>query len=394
MVTATEPVAGYLADAVGLKMRNREFQLAVQNDAEPTPKQLLVSRTTSSPHAVKVLFYNSQATEDLTKRLQTLAHAVESASGAGDRDRTAGYLVPSLDDGRTRRPRQSVGGRSPVTAVELNQVTLALGERKIFDNVSLSAAEGEFVGVLGPNGAGKTTLMRAILGLVPPRVGQDPRPRQAGRGAAIPAIGYMPQTSQPAAGSAAARAGISSPARCSGHRWGMPLLGARRACVTSNGRSSGRRRGARPPPAGARLSGGERQRLLLAQALLGEPKLLLLDEPLISLDPHHQRGVVDLVRALCSANSASPCCSARMSSIRCSARSTACCISATGRRRSARVDEVITGPVLSRLYGAEIDVVRLNGRIFVMSRRATMSNGPNIARHDDDPAMQGITDDA
>lgn len=74
VVTATEPVAGYLADALGLKVRNREFQLAVENDAEPTPKQVAAFENDLKSHAVKVLFYNSQATEDLTKRMQTLAH--------------------------------------------------------------------------------------------------------------------------------------------------------------------------------------------------------------------------------------------------------------------------------------------------------------------------------
>jgi zinc/manganese transport system substrate-binding protein len=73
-VTATEPVAGYLADAIGLKMRNKEFQLAVMNDAEPTAKQVGAFENDLKKHAVKVLFYNSQATEELTKRMQTLAN--------------------------------------------------------------------------------------------------------------------------------------------------------------------------------------------------------------------------------------------------------------------------------------------------------------------------------
>jgi zinc/manganese transport system substrate-binding protein len=75
VVTATEPVAGYLADALGLKVRNREFQLAVENDAEPTAKQVAAFENDLKTRAVKVLVYNSQATEDLTKRLQTLAQA-------------------------------------------------------------------------------------------------------------------------------------------------------------------------------------------------------------------------------------------------------------------------------------------------------------------------------
>lgn len=74
-VTATEPVAGYLADAIGLKVRNKEFQLAVENDAEPTAKQVAAFENDLKKRAVKALLYNNQATEELTKRLQTLAQA-------------------------------------------------------------------------------------------------------------------------------------------------------------------------------------------------------------------------------------------------------------------------------------------------------------------------------
>lgn len=72
-VTATEPVAGYLAEAIGLKMRNKEFQLAVMNDAEPTAKQVAAFENDLKGHAVKVLLYNNQATEELTKRMQSIA---------------------------------------------------------------------------------------------------------------------------------------------------------------------------------------------------------------------------------------------------------------------------------------------------------------------------------
>jgi zinc/manganese transport system ATP-binding protein len=116
----------------------------------------------------------------------------------------------------------------------------------------------------------------------------------------------------------------------------------------------------------AELSGGERQRLLLAQALLGQPRLVLLDEPLISLDPHHQRGVVELVRrmqtelgitVLFSAHELNPLLGAMDRVL----------YLGGGQAALGTVDEVITAPVLSRLYGSPIDVVHLNGRIFVMS---------------------------
>jgi zinc/manganese transport system ATP-binding protein len=114
------------------------------------------------------------------------------------------------------------------------------------------------------------------------------------------------------------------------------------------------------------LSGGERQRLLLAQCLLGDPRLLLLDEPLISLDPRHQTGVVELVRrvqrelnitVLFSAHELNPLLNSLDRVL----------YLGSGRAALGTVDEVISKPVLSRLYGSPIEVMRVNGRIFVMS---------------------------
>jgi zinc/manganese transport system ATP-binding protein len=130
------------------------------------------------------------------------------------------------------------------------------------------------------------------------------------------------------------------------------------------------------------LSGGERQRLLLAQCLLGAPKLLLLDEPLISLDPHHQKSVVELVRrvqqelgiaVLFSAHELNPLLNSLDRVL----------YLGSGVAALGTVDEVITRPVLSRLYGSPIDVMRVNGRIFVMS------GGVEVEKHDHEHEHDG-----
>lgn len=72
-VTATEPVAGYLADALGLKMRNGRFQIAMMNNAEPRASDVAAFQNDLKNHKVKVLLYNNQATEDLTKKMRDLA---------------------------------------------------------------------------------------------------------------------------------------------------------------------------------------------------------------------------------------------------------------------------------------------------------------------------------
>jgi len=250
-----------------------------------------------------------------------------------------------------------------LNAVELTQVRLVVGGRPILEETSLAVRDGEFVAVLGPNGAGKTTLMRAILGLIEPAAGRISvlgEPAMRGN----PAIGYLPQTRSLAPlHRLSGWSLVASAAR--GHRWGLPIASAsvrrdvdwaieRVAATSLAGRTV------------AELSGGERQRLLLAQALLGRPRLLLLDEPLISLDPHHQRGVVQLVKqiqreldvtVLLSAHELNPLLDAidRVLYL------------GNGRAALGTVDEVITGPTLSRLYGSEIEVQRVGGRIFVLS---------------------------
>jgi len=250
-----------------------------------------------------------------------------------------------------------------MSSVELQGVTLQLGQRRVLENVDLALGDAEFIGVLGANGAGKTTLIRAILGLIPPLTGSI---RVLGQPAARgnPAIGYMPQTRSPAPiGQLCGWDFVAGAAL--GHRWGLPLPNAQSRrqigeALERVGATGLARRSL------SQLSGGERQRLLLAQALLGEPRLLLLDEPLISLDPPHQRSVVELVRriqrelnitVLFTAHELNPLLDALDRVL----------YLGNGKVALGSVAEVINGPALSRLYGAPIDVVHIDGRIFVMS---------------------------
>ena len=258
-----------------------------------------------------------------------------------------------------------------MSAVEFKGVTLALGGRAILAGVDLAIPANTFVGVLGPNGAGKTTLMRAVLGLLRPAAGSiGVLGAPATRGHA--SVGYMPQA-RGMVFTAGLRGWDFVAAAVDGHRWGLPLLdGAGRRDVRRVLGLVGASDLARRPL--GELSGGERQRLLLAQSLLGKPRLLLLDEPLISLDPRYQRAMVELVSGLqrelgltvlFSAHELNPLLGALDQVL----------YLGGGHAALGTVDEVITGPVLSRLYGSEIEVVHLNGRIFVMSGAQELERG-------------------
>lgn len=264
-----------------------------------------------------------------------------------------------------------------MNAVEFHGVSLALGGRAVLSDISLRIAAREFVGVLGPNGAGKTTLMRSILGLVPPSQGRiQVLGQPAARG--NPAVGYMPQVRS---GFATMRLSGRDFVACvvNGHRFGLPVLDktARMEVDRVLDLVGARALAARPLTA---MSGGEQQRLLLAQALIGRPRLLLLDEPLISLDPRRQAAVVDLCRSLQQQLNIAILFSAHELNPLLGALDRVLYLG-HGQAALGTVEEVITGPVLSRLYGAAVDVVRLHGRIFVMAGDHDIEHDPH--RHED-----------
>ena len=258
-------------------------------------------------------------------------------------------------------------------SLEMRGVNLTRGNRTVLQNIDLSLAACEFVGLLGGNGAGKTTLMQAILGLVPVATGQmqvlGKRPKRGN-----PDIGYMPQ-------SRIAQAGLNLSGRefvagvLSGHRWGLPILRVadRRELEWALEMVDARRLADQPL---MELSGGQRRRLLLAQALIGRPRLLLLDEPLMSLDPHNQRVVVELVRRLQQEMKVTVLFSAHEINPLLSALDRVLYLGG-GKAAIGTVDEVITAPVLSRLYGSSVDVIRLRGKVLVLSGEHDVAFDPS-----------------
>ena len=253
-------------------------------------------------------------------------------------------------------------------ALELDDASVALGGTVVWHDVSVRVEQGEFVAVLGSNGAGKSTLLQVVLGLVPLRSGTV---RVLGRpaGDANAAIGYLPQrrhfdASSRIRGVDLVRLGLD------GARWGLPLphLGPdpRRQRVQEVIELVGAEDYA--TRAIGSLSGGEQQRLLIAQALVRRPRLLMLDEPLDSLDLTNQGAVAALVQRICReeevavllvAHDVNPILGYLDRVV----------YFAGGTAVSGTPAEVITAETLSRLYGAPIEVLQTrDGRLVVVGQ--------------------------
>jgi zinc/manganese transport system ATP-binding protein len=251
-----------------------------------------------------------------------------------------------------------------MNVIDLDRATIEVGGRPVLSEISLSIGAGEFVGVLGPNGSGKTTLMRVLLGLIKPSAGNVRvfgRPPRRGN----PVVGYVPQL-RTVLPDLRIRGFDMIRSSMNGERWGLPALtAANRRTIEETLATVGARDLAERPL--CEMSGGERQRLLLAQALIGTPRLLLLDEPLIGLDTHHQEVVVDFIRRFSRERGIAVLFSAHELNQLLGVLDRVLYLG-RGRAVLGTVKEVVTAPVLSRLYGSEIDVIHASGHIFVMSK--------------------------
>ena len=114
-----------------------------------------------------------------------------------------------------------------------------------------------------------------------------------------------------------------------------------------------------------RLSGGEQQRLLIAQAIITNPQILLLDEPLSNLDINHAREIVDVLIKLKERTKRSPLFLFLMILILCFPQWMKCCLWPEVHSAMGKPDEVITSETLSKLYNTEVDVIRAKNRVFV-----------------------------
>ena len=258
--------------------------------------------------------------------------------------------------------------RSISPAIVAQGVSAAYGDRLIWRNASFTVNTGEFVAVLGPNGSGKSTLLRLLLGLQPPAAGGlqvlGKRPLRGN-----PHIGYVPQRRNidrdlPVRGRDFVHLGID------GNRWGLALGNAAsnhqrvdQAITSVDAQAYADR------PIG-RLSGGEQQRLLLAQALAGRPQMLLLDEPLASLDLRNQIIIAELVAELARANGLTVLLIAHDINPLLPIVDRVLYV-AHGGLAIGKPAEVITTQQLSRLYDAPIEVLHdSHGHMFVVGLEA------------------------
>jgi zinc/manganese transport system ATP-binding protein len=242
-----------------------------------------------------------------------------------------------------------------VNALEVSELTVRFGARTVLDDVSFSLERGSVAGLIGSNGAGKTTLLRAILGQQAAshgRVLTDGRP------------GYVPQKfsldpDMPLRGRDLVGLGLD------GHRFG-PVLPSRRRAERVEAMLSAVGASAFADTRVGRLSGGEQQRILIAHALIGQPRVLLLDEPLANLDLASAKQTVELLADLAATQDLAVLVSAHELNQLLPALDHVVYL-ADGRAVAGSTDEVIRQDVLTRLYDRHVDVIRVHGRVIVVA---------------------------
>ncbi|MGW0248264.1 metal ABC transporter ATP-binding protein [Nocardia goodfellowii] len=254
-------------------------------------------------------------------------------------------------------------------AVRLEGATLSFGERTLWEGLDLDVRPGEFIAVLGPNGSGKTSLMRILLGQLALSSGSAfiaGAPARVGN----PAIGYIPQQKTIDAGVQLRGVDLVG-LGVDGHRWGLGLRARaeRKRKVAAAIADVGAEQFAGAPL--ETMSGGEQQRLRVAQALVGDPKVLLCDEPLLSLDLANQRLVSELIdKRRRTHDTAVLFVTHEINPILPLVDRVLYLVD--GKFRIGKPDEVMTSEVLSELYQTQVDVLHVRDRLVVVGTGDTL----------------------
>lgn len=240
------------------------------------------------------------------------------------------------------------------SALSFDDVSVVRGGKLIWSEGNFDVPAGGIVAIIGSNGSGKTSLLQMILGLIPAASGHV---RVLGKspGEVNQFIGYVPQNYASASGEAI-RVCDAILLGLNGTRWafGRPTHEERRRVAevldAVDAGALARRRL-------SELSGGQRQRVAIAEALVADPKMLILDEPLASLDLRNQREIVQLldrlnkdlgVTILVVAHDLNPLLGVLSSAI----------YLLDGHAHYDTLDDVVDESLLSHLYGTPIQVVR------------------------------------
>lgn len=249
------------------------------------------------------------------------------------------------------------GGTGGEALLAAHDIRVVVGAHTILGGVDLSVSQGEFISLIGANGAGKTTLLRVLLGLLKPTTGSVERPPRG-------QLGYLPQK---------VAVDPDTPMRArdvvalgyDGGRLGIPLrrnrlreridevLHAVDAFDFADSRIG-------------ELSGGQQQRVLLAHAIVSEPEVLVLDEPLANLDPASANDIVLLLEKLRRSREMAILVTAHDLNLLLPVTDRIVYL-ADGRAVSGTPDEVVRSDVLSDLYGRPIRVIRAEGRVLVLA---------------------------
>lgn len=261
---------------------------------------------------------------------------------------------------------EAVSNQMPADILSIHHLSLNFGKREVLRDINVTIKAGEFIGLIGPNGAGKSTLLKVILNLQNASSGKVEVLKQAFH-KKEQLIGYVPQKLflEP---QVPLRARDLVALGFDGHRWGISLHNKEKRRQVDKVLEAVDALGFANAAVGT-LSGGEQQRLLIAQAILSNLKLLLLDEPLSNLDIKSAYEVVKLISKISKERKMAVILVAHDMNPLLDAMDRVLYL-AEGNGMIGTVDQVFQSEILSQLYGYNVEVLRVNGRLLVVGNDA------------------------